>query len=334
MDSENENGGYGLVYRSVMRNNSLSIEAKAIYAYLSCYAGNKNECYPNVDLIVSELNISTARFYKHLNKLTEAGVISKHQKKNKNRWTNAVYRINHFYGNENADFEYTGFEHTQNEHTEIEHTQNRTANNNSINNIKNLYSSDEEYNQKGKPFCSDGETVKNEFGDAETARSNTLTKEINVKRQRYNAEQLKIIDNFFDLLKYTRRAGKIADSVRLKIYESWEKYEVQRIIYGLNVYIDNPNLHDKKESYVLGIIRNSTAEEISRKSGKTGISAKANKFIDYEQRNWDFNTLDKLKGELLDRSKDNKERRTEDIEDNDMLKRIISKSGAAAEENI
>ena len=178
---------------------------------------------------------------------------------------------------------------------------NNKENNNKKNNNKKLYSSDEEYNQKGKPFCRCVKTVKNEFGDAEPAQSNTLTESVSVKRQRYNAEQLKVIDSFFDVLKYTRRGGRIADGVELKIYSEWEKYETQKVIYGLSVYIDNPALHDKKENYALGIIRNLTSAEISGKEEKRGVSGKSNKFINYEQRNWDFDTLNKLKAEALDR---------------------------------
>lgn len=148
--------------------------------------------------------------------------------------------------------------------------------NNDINN-KNLYSSNEEYSQKGKPFCTNAtnaETVKNEFEDAEPAQSNTLTdkEQIKVQRQRYNAEQLKFIDQFFNILKYTRKSCKMADSVILKIYQSWNKHEVQKVIYGIGVYINNSSLHDKNEKYVLGIIRNSTTEEINRKEFKNNES--------------------------------------------------------------
>ena len=178
---------------------------------------------------------------------------------------------------------------------------NNKENNNKKNNNKKLYSSDEEYNQKGKPFCRCVKTVKNEFGDAEPAQSNTLTESISAKRRRYNAEQLKVIDSFFDVLKYTRRGGGIADGVKLRIYGKWEKYETQKVIYGLNIYINNPALHDKKENYALGIIRNLTAGEISGKSGRTNMLDKPNKFINYEQRDWDFERLNKLKAEALDR---------------------------------
>lgn len=249
--------GYGLVYQSVMRNKSLSIEAKAIYAYLSSFAGNKGECYPKKSLIIADLKISETRFDNHFKNLLKSGYISKKKIKNKGQFSNNLYIINSVPYPRN-----TGMENTGTENTGME---NVGTNNNSINN-KNIYSSNEEYIQKGSPFCPSAEIVKNEFEDAETAQNNTLTikQQIKEQRQRYDTEQLKLIDNFFDVLKCTRRGNKLADSVILKIYNSWSKYEVQKVIYGIDIYINNPSLHDKKENYVLGIIRNSTAAEINR----------------------------------------------------------------------
>lgn len=81
-------------------------------------------------------------------------------------------------------------------------------------------------------------------------------------RRRYTSEQQGVIDKFLDILRYTRRGGKIADSVIADIYKSWEVHPPEKVIYGLQKYIDNPGLHDKKENYVLGIIRNTTASEM------------------------------------------------------------------------
>lgn len=89
-----------------------------------------------------------------------------------------------------------------------------------------------------------------------------LTSQIKEKRSRYSSEQLKVIDEYFDILRWTRKNGKIADSVILKIYKEWEKHPVNRVIYALSVYVDNPKYHDKKENYCYGIMRNSTAEEV------------------------------------------------------------------------
>lgn len=98
-------------------------------------------------------------------------------------------------------------------------------------------------------------------------------------RLRYLESQLKVIDEYFDILKWTRKHGKIADSVILKIYTEWEKFKPDTVIYGLNVYINNPKYHDKRENYCYAIMRNSTAEEVNKggakgggnKSGNTGL---------------------------------------------------------------
>ncbi len=307
MDNENKKCGYGMVYQSVMRDRNLSVKAKAVYAYLSCCAGSKNECYPSRRLILNDLCICVDTLDVCIKQLINYGYVEKSQVKEKGKFSKNLYKINHIPVTKTPVTEIpvtktpvTKTPVTKTPVTETPVTEIPDTNNNN-NNIKKLYSSDEEYNQKGKPFCRGVKTVKNEFGDAEPAQSNTLTESVSVKRQRYNAEQLKVIDSFFDVLKYTRRGGGIADGVKLRIYGKWEKYETQKVIYGLNIYINNPALHDKKENYALGIIRNLTAGEISGKSGKTKVSDKPNKFINYEQRDWDFERLNKLKAEALDR---------------------------------
>jgi len=83
-------------------------------------------------------------------------------------------------------------------------------------------------------------------------------------RQRYDKNELKIINNYFDILRWTRKNGKIADSVILKIYKEWEKFSKVKVIYALNLYINNSKYHDKKENYCYGIMRNTTAEEADK----------------------------------------------------------------------
>lgn len=266
---------------------------------------NIGEHYTSEEKLAKRWGISRKSVDKFLKLLESDGMI----KMEKSRTFGTRLKVLNYgiYQGKNENLEQQKEHQKHNKSTSKEH-QKHINNKYKINiNNKKLYSSDEEYNQKGEPFCSNAETVKNEFGDAEPAQSNTLTvkEQIAVQRQRYNTEQLKVIDDFLDILKYTRRGGKIADNVILKIYESWNKYEVQKVIFGLNKYNNNPNLHDKKENYVQGIIRNCTAEEIHRKSDNNTVPAKPNKFVNYEQREWDFDALNKLKGELLERITDN-----------------------------
>ncbi len=92
--------------------------------------------------------------------------------------------------------------------------------------------------------------------------NNNISLQISNLRERYSEEQLKVIDEYFDILRWTRKNGKIADSVIVKIYKKWEEFKVDKVIYSLNVYINNPKYHDKKENYCYGIMRNTKDEEV------------------------------------------------------------------------
>lgn len=67
--------GFGLIPQMLTRDKEVSIEAKAIYAYLSAFAGNNTEAFPSVSLICSELNISENRYHKHRKILLIKGYI-------------------------------------------------------------------------------------------------------------------------------------------------------------------------------------------------------------------------------------------------------------------
>jgi len=111
---------------------------------------------------------------------------------------------------------------------------------------------------------------KNDKNDKNEKNINNITLQILDLRSRYSEKQLQIIDEYFDILKWTRRTGKIADSVVLKIYQEWEKYPIEKVIYALHIYNNNPKHHDKKENYCYGIMRNTTMEEIEEYKRKQG----------------------------------------------------------------
>lgn len=86
--------GYGKVFKSIMRNPELTVEARGIYAYFCSIAGADDSCYPSLDTVLHDLNITKQRFYKHLNLLIDAGIIEKAQEKTKGRFGKTIYRIN------------------------------------------------------------------------------------------------------------------------------------------------------------------------------------------------------------------------------------------------
>ncbi|MEX5937173.1 helix-turn-helix domain-containing protein [Mammaliicoccus sciuri] len=87
--------GYGLVFKSVLKRNDVDAEAKALYAYLSSYAGSNTKAFPGVSLICHDLNISEKRFQKYRKQLEDAGVITINRKRTDNGFSKNIYTINH-----------------------------------------------------------------------------------------------------------------------------------------------------------------------------------------------------------------------------------------------
>lgn len=88
--------GYGISPKLVMRDKDLSIEAKAIYAYMSSFAGNGNSAFPSIGVACKDLNVSEKRFRKHRDQLIDKGYITIQKNKNdKGKFENNIYIINH-----------------------------------------------------------------------------------------------------------------------------------------------------------------------------------------------------------------------------------------------
>lgn len=128
-------GGYGTVYKEVMKNHELSVEAKTIYAYLSAYAGGKNIAFPSVELICYELGISENRFYKYKKELVDKQIISVTRERTDNGFSKNIYTINHHFvyrqivGIQNVGIQNVGIGN--------EGTKNNSIKNNSIKNNNN-----------------------------------------------------------------------------------------------------------------------------------------------------------------------------------------------------
>lgn len=73
--------GYGIIPKKVMKDKDLSIESKAIYAFMASYSGSGNTSFPSVDLITDMLGITRQRFNKHRKHLEDKGYITIHRKR-------------------------------------------------------------------------------------------------------------------------------------------------------------------------------------------------------------------------------------------------------------
>ncbi|MBS5858148.1 MAG: helix-turn-helix domain-containing protein [Clostridium sp.] len=67
--------GYGISPKMVTTDRNLTIEAKAIYSYISSFAGNGESAFPEVKTILYHLGISENRYYKHFKLLVKYGYI-------------------------------------------------------------------------------------------------------------------------------------------------------------------------------------------------------------------------------------------------------------------
>ena len=122
--------GYGTIPKLVMQHEDLSIEAKAIYAYLASFAGAGDTAYPSVSIMCKHLGISKDRFYRHRKALLDNDFIRITQHQNEGGWSNNLYTVVSMPQPQNKD--------TQNKDTQNKDTQNKdTINNSSINNSIN-----------------------------------------------------------------------------------------------------------------------------------------------------------------------------------------------------
>ena len=81
--------GYGIVPKLVMLQGSVSIDAKALYAYFCAYAGDSFSCYPPRSKILNDLGFSPATYYSYLQELQEGGYIDvKKHKTSRQEWCN------------------------------------------------------------------------------------------------------------------------------------------------------------------------------------------------------------------------------------------------------
>ena len=83
--------GFGLISKAVMQDKNLHITAKAIYAYLCSFAGNKLVVFPSRTKICEDLGIAIDTFNKYLKQLRVYGYIDVVQKRNEGNFSHNEY---------------------------------------------------------------------------------------------------------------------------------------------------------------------------------------------------------------------------------------------------
>lgn len=130
--------GYGIIPKIVMRDEKLSIEAKAIYAYLAAFAGNRFEAYPSVELMCHDLTISKKRLLAHRKQLVERGYLDIKRQRTDNGFSNNIYVLKQSvcYSNKSLPHEMVAVQGVTEQSVAEQHvaTISNRFNNNSLNN--------------------------------------------------------------------------------------------------------------------------------------------------------------------------------------------------------
>ena len=149
--------GYGIIPKLIMQSD-ISIEAKAIYAYMCSFAGNGQSAFPGVDKIIYELKITRRRFYKYRKELEDHGMIKVQKTRNGNRNSRNIYIIAqtipdkcHFDTYQNEQYQN---EQYQNDYTNNNILTSNKLNNNNVNNNNREVVVDKEVKKILKGFTS------------------------------------------------------------------------------------------------------------------------------------------------------------------------------------
>lgn len=99
-----------------------------------------------------------------------------------------------------------------------------------------------------------------------------------------------LVENYWRVISRTRKSGKISQSVKERVEESWRAFDEDVIKEALRIHIDRYPTY--KESYTIGIMRNLQKQKQEAKTVKP-----KNSFTPKMQTDYNFEELEK---QLLD----------------------------------
>lgn len=85
---------YGFVAKKVMRDKSLNVLSKAVYAYICSYAGKGKDAFPSQNLICGDLGIGKSTLGKYIKELKDRGYVIVIQHKEKGKFFQNLYTVN------------------------------------------------------------------------------------------------------------------------------------------------------------------------------------------------------------------------------------------------
>lgn len=118
------------------------------------------------------------------------------------------------------------------------------------------YQGDDEGERPAKRPASDQQATTNKNEKNEKNPLGEISPQIFVLEERYPDRGA--IEQAFRAIASTRKLNRIADSVKLRILQGWNKYPADRVMAGIKTYLEKGYADQgKDEKYLLGIIRNS-----------------------------------------------------------------------------
>ena len=89
-----------------------------------------------------------------------------------------------------------------------------------------------------------------------------ISSQISTLKERYTDQET--INQVFTAIQSTRKSNRIADTVKLSILKSWNRYPVESVTAGIRTFLEKGYAtKGKREAYLLGIIRNNTGKPLS-----------------------------------------------------------------------
>ena len=85
--------GYGVLPKFPMLDEALTLEAKAIYAYLCSYTGRGATVFPGRERILDDLGVNKDTYYKHFRLLLEQGYLTVQQSRSATGFFKNIYTI-------------------------------------------------------------------------------------------------------------------------------------------------------------------------------------------------------------------------------------------------
>lgn len=106
---------------------------------------------------------------------------------------------------------------------------------------------------------------------------------------RFTPMQRHEINEFFRVLAFrTRKSKRISESRKENILRSWEKYDAEVVIDGINTFVKMATSAEHDEKYVGGIIRNKQRSKemsgIGRNTGRINANKNSNGFCGEGER--------------------------------------------------